>query len=1092
LLWAILAFPWAASAKAETTTHVFDASLSLTGDCTTETLDPVPDPGLCPIPPGVPGVDHPSSRFSLPFSEAIDEYGNLYVLSAGTGSDAKIDIFDPSGHFITEVGDPQAASVAVDGQGRLYVYGESSPELEARVRRYDPTTYNPAAGEIAYGNPPVLVLDEADGLETRETIAVDGAGHLYLTPGFEGPIREFGSAAEGNAFIGTIGEGILHHSAFIAIDRAAGELYSSATPTTNILEPSVVRVFVLNNPTHPLLRTIDGSTTPRGKFLTNAGLTSMVVDESTHHLFVDDRGGGVTTEEPVYELTATGSYVGKVEHSFVYLNGSGIAIDNGPHSPNSGFAPGRVAGYLFVPSGSIKSHLYAFEPLVVCAPAVEALAPSGVTTSEALLRAKVNPCGLPTHYAFEYTTRADFEAEGFAGALSAGEGELPVANELLDVSAPASGLAPGTEYVFRITATNEAGEGEDEGSLATYPEAPAGEPCPNEAVRSAAAKALLADCRAYELVTPGDTNGHPPETVAFGPGVLFPTPPAAPDGKSLSFLTFGGAIPGIGGSGSGQGDGYTARRSASGWQSTSSGPSGAQSSESAARGVSPDQEYWTWSANEGGSLAEPQGSRYIRYPDGSFQLVGRGSLATEPFAVVWLITPGGTHIIFGPIVGQPPIQLEPNAPPSGTRAIYDRTPNEVTHVVSLLPGEVTPAAGEDADFQGASPDGEGVAFTIGTKLYERLHNTETLQVAEGATFAGISSDGARVIYLKGGNLFAFEEGTTTQLSATANAIPVNVSADASAAYFVSPSVIHPGEENSEGDEAQPGAENLYRAAGGTIAYVATVSERDVAGEELPDGTQIDGLGLWLEGLEVGSAIDPSRTTPEGSALLFTSRADLTGFEAEGTEEVYRYEAGSGALACLSCLPTQGPPGGDADLETIGRLGGTGAIAPTERFALIPNISPDGRRAFFQSPDPLVPADVNGLQDVYEWEAQGKGSCTSPGGCVSLVSSGQGARPAFIFGASESGDDVFFSTSEQLLRADTEETPSVYDARVGGGFAEGGGGVCRGEACKPQATTVPEAETPGSITAATGPSGNVPKHHHHKHKHHHHKAGSSAR
>jgi hypothetical protein len=33
---------------------------------------------------------------------------------------------------------------------------------------------------------------------------------------------------------------------------------------------------------------------------------------------------------------------------------------------------------------------------------------------------------------------------------------------------------------------------------------------------------------------------------------------------------------------------------------------------------------------------------------------------------------------------------------------------------------------------------------------------------------------------------------------------------------------------------------------------------------------------------------------------------------------------------------------------------------------------DGGRVFFDSYDPLVPKDVNGKQDVYEWEADGVG------------------------------------------------------------------------------------------------------------------------
>jgi hypothetical protein len=1058
------------------------------------------------MPPGVAGVDHPSAAFSFPSSETTDEYGNLYVVSRGEkgaggkghGTDARIDIFDSDGHFLSELADAGAAAVAVDSAGHLYVYNERGTDLDPRVLRYDPTLYNPAAGEISYGAAPVVVLDEGAGIFTRNSIAVDGEGHLYVTVG-AAKVNEYGSAAEGNAFITTIGEGVLNNSVWIAIDRSKGELYASDTAGSNRTELSVIRVFDLADPAHPLLRTIDGSTTPGGAFSTNAGLTSVAVDESTHHVFVDDRQAS-TAAKPVYEFTEAGAYVAKVEHKFEYVLGSQIAVDNGAHSPNSAFAPGRSTAYLFVPSGpSAHGHLYAFAPLSVCPPQVTVEPPSGITTSEAVLRAKVNPCGDPTHYTLQYTTEQSFEEEGFAEAITAGEGDLPLGKEAVKVSGPASSLAPGTAYRFRVVASNGLGSGEEEGSFATYPEAiPALGPCPNEALRSGLAK-NLSDCRAYELVSPPDTNGHPPLSPdsAIATETMFGISPASPDGQSASFLTMGGAIPGLGGAGSAQGDGYVARRGEGGWQSSSDGPSGEQASEPLSIGLSSDQDYAAWKASGVGSLAVPSGATYIRYLDGGFRAVGRGSIAEDPFATPLLITPGATHIVFGSGLanGRPAIQLEPDAPPSGTAAIYDRTPDEQTHVVSLVPGEVTPGAGENATFKGASGEGRGVVFEIGGSLYERLEDAETLKVASGATYAGISEGGTRVLYLKGGDLFAFDQGTTTQLTTTGDAIPVNVSADGSHAYFLSPSVINSGEENAAGEEAQPGGENLYVSSAGAMTYIATVTERDVVGES-KSGVKKDGLGLWVVALEVPRqlAIDPSRTTADGAVFVFASRANLTDYEAEGKAEIYRYAADSGGLSCLSCLPTRLAPTGDSDLQSVSFPTESTGLSPTGLFALIPNVSPDGERVFFQSPDPLVPADANGLQDVYQWEAGGKGSCSKPGGCVSLISSGQGARPSYIYGASTSGDDVFFSTSQQLLGVDSEETPSIYDARVNGGFAEPQSVPCQGEGCRPQPSPPPPAQTPASTAA--GPSGNAKKHKkhkhkklHHKHKHRHHRRAS---
>ena len=57
-------------------------------------------------------------------------------------------------------------------------------------------------------------------------------------------------------------------------------------------------------------------------------------------------------------------------------------------------------------------------------------------------------------------------------------------------------------------------------------------------------------------------------------------------------------------------------------------------------------------------------------------------------------------------------------------------------------------------------------------------------------------------------------------------------------------------------------------------------------------------------------------------------------------------------------------------------GADGAASPISQYSLVSNLSPDGRRAFFQSPERLVLKDTDNLQDVYEWEEQGVGSCLS--------------------------------------------------------------------------------------------------------------------
>jgi hypothetical protein len=244
-------------------------------------------------------------------------------------------------------------------------------------------------------------------------------------------------------------------------------------------------------------------------------------------------------------------------------------------------------------------------------------------------------------------------------------------------------------------------------------------------------------------------------------------------------------------------------------------------------------------------------------------------------------------------------------------------------------------------------------------------------------------------------------------------------------------------------------------------------------------------------------IHTSRSSPDGRYLAFMSERSLTGYdntdvsEAETEtevesgvetkvhhdEEVYEYDVETGKLVCASCNPTGARPDGEEYETPEGRgtehenmrLAGGYLVWPDSQWlaANVPGWTPytsfssslhqsrylsNSGRLFFNSHEALVPQDVNGTWDVYEYEPPGNGSCVGtastfhPGidGCTSLISSGEGSEESAFLDASESGGDVFFLTASQLVPQDVDHSLDVYDAHE-----------CTGESpCLPASAEVP--------------------------------------
>jgi len=421
-------------------------------------------------------------------------------------------------------------------------------------------------------------------------------------------------------------------------------------------------------------------------------------------------------------------------------------------------------------------------------------------------------------------------------------------------------------------------------------------------------------------------------------------------------------------------------------------------------------------------------------------------------------------------------------------------------LVTILPDErPAPQGGglayKETDVRHAiSDDGSRVVFEAEGHLYTRDTTTgKTTQVdaiepgAAGGFGAGgsegdapkfqlASGDGSKVFFLDEARLtvdstsalsspdlyeFNVEKGKLTDLTvdmhrgehANVQGSAQGASEDGAYIYFVANGVLAPGAKpGSDCGDGNPRASstcNLYMHHDGVTTYIATLSGLDQRWDEEQSGE-----------LQFVTA----RVSPNGHWFAFMSDRSLTGYDnrdansGEPDEEVFLYDASTNRLSCVSCNPTgarpvgtRGPSGSGSgepgkslvDRDNIFTELWYAAVIPSWENVRLgvaiyqPRYLSDSGRMFFDSDDALVPQDVNGTMDVYEYELEGDGDCTRSGstfgemsdGCVSLISSGGSAEESVFMDASQNGDDAFFLTAARLRPEDFDNALDLYDARV---------------------------------------------------------------
>ena len=684
----------------------------------------------------------------------------------------------------------------------------------------------------------------------------------------------------------------------------------------------------------------------------------------------------------------------------------------GEHAAGGGVAVNAASGEVYV-SDAATAMVDVFEAEPPGRPTVSALSAQNLTPTSARLSAQLDPTGADTHYYFQYGTVDCVESPASCTDAPAPPGtDAGAGFSDQSASVELQGLEPSTTYYYRIIAANEHGEAqgsESFGSITTLP----------------SAQGLLADQRAWELVSPPEKDGSSIEPLRNEGGLI----QASEDGSSITYVANSPIVPEPEGNRAPYPTQALATRSPSGWSSQQ-----IVTPRTKGEGFIPGEapEYRYFSADLSLSLVQPDNQALVE-----------------------------------------PLEQPPLAPEASEKTMYlrDSATGEYLPLVTASNDTAGSKFGQKLEFAGATADLSHVVFSSevpltsgsGAGLYEWQarapltpvsvlpDGSAALEPALGANGhnvrGAISADGTRVFWTGSEELTGKTTETVRHLFMRNTATNKTLQLDAA-----TPPVQEPGEEESEvgfqgasadgtrvffTDTARLTEDSKLAPLPGSTTNPADLYECEITEVSAKPSCKLSDLTVDQRPSESAAVLDlVPAISQDGSYLYFVANGVLAPGATPGgcvrmnTEapppgascNLYLYH--SNKITFIASLSDEDAPDwgrSEADIK-----GGESSVEPLQNLSDVTvGVSPDGRYLAFMSNRSLtgydnVDANPAGKgardEEVYLYDASSKLLV-----CASCNPSGE--RPHGVYDSENSGEGLGLLVDRRGDWTDKPKTPA---------------------------------------------------------------------